>query len=39
MTIKEELLQELDNLPESTMQKVLEFVRFIKAEEESNIDS
>ena len=38
MTIKEEIFQELENLPESTMPKILELIRSIKAEEESNID-
>lgn len=38
MTIKEQLLQELDQVPESTLLEVLEFVRSLKAEKQSNID-
>ena len=38
MTIKEQLLQELDQVPESDLQKVLEFVRSLKAEKQSSIN-
>ena len=38
MRIKEQLLQELDQVPESTLQEVLEFVRYLKAEKQSNIE-
>ncbi|MBD1937046.1 DUF2281 domain-containing protein [Microcoleus sp. FACHB-68] len=38
MTIKEQLFQELDQVPESDLQKVLEFVRSLKAEEQSSIN-
>ncbi|MBW4681661.1 MAG: DUF2281 domain-containing protein [Microcoleus vaginatus WJT46-NPBG5] len=38
MRIKEQLLQELDQVPESTLQEVLEFVRSLKAEKQSNIE-
>jgi hypothetical protein len=34
MTAKDQLLQELDQVPESLLLKVLEFVRSLKTEEE-----
>lgn len=34
MTTKEEIIQELDQVPESVLQKVLEFVRSLKTEEQ-----
>ncbi|WP_414585077.1 hypothetical protein [Scytonema sp. PCC 10023] len=39
MTIKEQLLQELDQVPESTLHRVLEFVRSLKAEQQSNSEN
>ncbi len=38
MTIKEELFQELEQMPELEMKKVLEFVRSLKAQQESSED-
>lgn len=38
MKIKEQLLQEIDKLPESNLQKVLEFVHSLKAKQPSHID-
>ncbi|MGB3207490.1 MAG: DUF2281 domain-containing protein [Crinalium sp.] len=38
MTLKEQLIQEIDELPESNLQKVLEFVHSIKAEQQSHIE-
>ncbi|MBW4502858.1 MAG: DUF2281 domain-containing protein [Microcoleus sp. SIO2G3] len=39
MTIKEQLLQELDQVPDSALQEVLEFVRSLKAEQQSNLEN
>ena len=39
MTAKEQLLQELDHVPESMLLKVLEFVLSLKTEEEQKSES
>ena len=39
MTIKEQLLQAIDQVPESTLHRVLEFVRSLKAEQQSNLEN
>lgn len=36
MTVKEQLLQELEQMPEPTLQKVLEFVRSLTSEQPSS---
>lgn len=33
MTVKEQILKELEQIPESTQQKVLEYLRYLKTEE------
>ncbi len=38
MTVKEQILQEIDEMPEPTLHKVLEFVLSLKADKKSNID-
>jgi len=37
MTIKEQLLQELDQVPESALQEVLEFVRSLKTSHKTEL--
>ncbi|KAB8320062.1 DUF2281 domain-containing protein [Tolypothrix campylonemoides VB511288] len=37
MTIKEQLLQELDQVPDSALQQVLEFVRSLKTRHQSEL--
>ncbi|MCY7381469.1 DUF2281 domain-containing protein [Microcoleus sp. A2-C5] len=39
MTAKDQLLQELDQVPESVLLKVLEFVLSLKTEEEQKLES
>ena len=39
MTAKEQLLQELDHVPESMLLKVLEFVLSLKTEEQQKLES
>ncbi len=39
MTIKEQILQELEQIPESTQQKVLEYLRHLKTEEKQHSES
>ena len=39
MTAKDQLLQELDQVPESVLLKVLEFVRSLKTEELQTLES
>ncbi|MBC6423995.1 MAG: DUF2281 domain-containing protein [Hormoscilla sp. SP5CHS1] len=38
MTIKEQILEEIDKVPESALLEVLEFVRSLKNEQQLNID-
>ena len=38
MTIKEQILEEIDQVPESALLEVLEFVRSLKTEQQLNID-
>lgn len=37
MNSKEELIQELDNIPESLIQEVLDFLYFLKAKQDRDI--
>jgi len=39
MTLKEELMRELEQVPEADLAKVLQFVRALKAESAQPIDS
>ncbi len=39
MTAKDQLLQELDQVPEPLLLKVLEFVRSLKTEEEQKLEA
>ncbi|MEG4519071.1 MULTISPECIES: DUF2281 domain-containing protein [unclassified Microcoleus] len=39
MTAKDQLLQELDQVPEPVLLKVLEFVRSLKTEEEQQLEA
>jgi hypothetical protein len=39
MTAKEQLLQELDQIPEPVLLKVLEFVRSLKTEEQQKLEA
>ncbi len=39
MTAKDQLLQELDQVPEPVLLKVLEFVRSLKTEEEQKLEA
>lgn len=39
MTAKEQLLQELDQVPEAVLLKVLEFVRSLKTEEQQELEA
>ena len=39
MSVKEQLLQELDHVPESMLLKVLEFVLSLKTEEQQKLES
>lgn len=38
MTIKEQILEEIDQVPEYNLPRVLEFVRSLKNEQQLNID-
>lgn len=39
MTIKEQILQEIDQVPESDLPQVLEFVRSLKVEQQSHSEN
>jgi hypothetical protein len=38
MTVKEQLLQEIDRMPETNLQKVLEFALSLQSERQPSID-
>lgn len=39
MSIKEQIIQELEQIPESTQQKVLEYLRHLKTEEKQHYEN
>jgi hypothetical protein len=38
MTLKEELIQELDNVPEPLIREILDFVHFLQAKQEQELE-